>query len=92
MGIRNNSLRSQVEKWLGPVSEGPVRLTRFSCTRADKTRYVGVRASCASDALTVFFFRHEHGTWCVFPPSASPPTIAANGGLPLATNFVAARR
>jgi hypothetical protein len=86
MSIRDNSLRSLVEKWLGPTSECPVRLTRFSRTRADKTRYVGVRVSHANDALTVFFFRHEHGTWCVFPPGVTRPAIAANSGIPLATN------
>ncbi len=84
MNVRDNSLRWLVEKWLGPASA--VRVTRFSRTRADQTRYVGVKVSRLNDALAVFFFRHDDGTWCVFPADVTRPAMGGNVREPLATH------
>ena len=72
---RGQSLRSLVDKWLAPIL--PVRVTEFSRTRADGTRYVRVEAHSASGLHALFFFRHDDGCWCVFPPNSDWPRRAA---------------
>ncbi|CAB3762131.1 hypothetical protein [Paraburkholderia solisilvae] len=67
------SLRFLVEKWLAPVSSRPVRVTEFSRTRADGTRYVRVETSSPDGMRALFFFRHNDGCWCVFPPTVDRP-------------------
>lgn len=64
------SLRFLVEKWLAPGPSIPVRVTEFSRTRGGGRRYVRVEAALASNARGLFFFRHDDGCWCVFPPTA----------------------
>ncbi|SIO72173.1 hypothetical protein SAMN05444172_8563 [Burkholderia sp. GAS332] len=63
----DQSLRRQVEKWLAPAPGSPVRVTEFSRTRWDGRRYVCVRTSSSADARALLFFRHDDGSWCVFP-------------------------
>jgi hypothetical protein len=63
------SLRCQVEKWLAPAPATPVRVTAFSRTRVGGRRYVCVETSSPSGARALFFFRHDDGSWCVFPPT-----------------------
>ncbi|WP_236721038.1 hypothetical protein [Paraburkholderia phytofirmans] len=72
------SLRSQVEKWLAPAPATPVHVTRFSRTGWSGRRYVCVETSSPAGALALFFFRHDDGSWCVFPPVADrrKPTAA----------------
>ncbi len=70
------SLRFLVEKWLAPGPAAAVRVTAFSRTRAGGVRYVRVEAASAEPARGLFFFRHDDGCWCVFPPSADSRTIA----------------
>jgi hypothetical protein len=62
------SLRCQVEKWLAPTNATPVHVTEFSCTRLGGRRYVSIETADAARAL--FFFRHDDGSWCVFPPAS----------------------
>ncbi|HEY3596734.1 MAG TPA: hypothetical protein VGL08_04340 [Paraburkholderia sp.] len=64
------SLRFLVEKWLAPQPSIPVRVTEFSRTRRDGTRYVRVETQLPEGARSLFFFRHDDGCWCVFPPTA----------------------
>jgi hypothetical protein len=64
------SLRFLVEKWLAPSPSIPIRVTEFSRTRMGGTRYVRVETALAAGARGLFFFRHDDGRWCVFPPSA----------------------
>jgi hypothetical protein len=64
------SLRCQVEKWLAPASAIPVHVTEFSRTRWGGRRYVRVETSSADGDRALFFFRHDDGNWCVFPPAA----------------------
>ncbi|WP_144111601.1 hypothetical protein [Paraburkholderia sp. BCC1886] len=67
------SLRFLVEKWLAPEPSAPVRVTEFSRTRLGGRRYVRVETSQDADARGLFFFRHDDGCWCVFPPTADTP-------------------
>jgi hypothetical protein len=64
------SLRFLVEKWLAPASSNPIRVTEFSRTRTGGRRYVRVETALAEGDRSLFFFRHDDGCWCVFPPTA----------------------
>ncbi|MGT2509268.1 hypothetical protein [Cupriavidus basilensis] len=67
MGIGGMSLRGLMEKWLGPDGPTIARITRM---RDDVRQrgYVLVEVERASGALSLMFFRHADGSWCVFPP------------------------
>jgi hypothetical protein len=65
----NRSLRYQVEKWLAPASTSLVHVTEFGRTRRGRTRYVRVETSSSTGVRVLFFFRHDDGTWHVFPPA-----------------------
>jgi hypothetical protein len=62
------SLRYQVEKWLAPGSV-PVHVTKFSRTGAEKRRYVCVSTEQGAASRALFFFRHDDGHWCPYPPA-----------------------
>jgi hypothetical protein len=70
------SLRLLVEKWLSPTLTTPIRVTRFSRTRGNQ-RYVCVETLRPGGPVTLFFFRHDDGKWCVFPPDTKRLTIRA---------------
>jgi hypothetical protein len=65
----NRSLRYQVEKRLAPTPASTVRVTEFGRTRWGWTRYVCVETSSCAGVRVLFFFRHDDGTWHVFPPA-----------------------
>ncbi|WP_144157499.1 hypothetical protein [Paraburkholderia sp. BCC1885] len=69
------SLRFLVEKWLAPGPSIPVRVTEFSRTRMGRRRYVRVETALAAGARSLFFFRHDDGCWCVFPPTADSRSV-----------------
>jgi hypothetical protein len=64
------SLRFLVEKWLAPGPSALVHVTEFSRTRLGGRRYVRVETSVEAGSRGLFFFRHDDGCWCVFPPTA----------------------
>lgn len=68
MNIAERSLRFLVEKWLLPTPSTPLRVTQFSRTRSNQGRYVRVEILRPAGWVGIFFFRHDDGTWCVFPP------------------------
>jgi hypothetical protein len=70
------SLRLLVEKWLAPTAAMPVRVTRISHIQENQRRYVCVKAFRPGGSMTIFFFRHGDGTWCVFPPQAERPAMS----------------
>lgn len=78
MDSTGKSLRSMIEKWLAPTSGTPIRLTRFSRTRSSRGQYVCVEISRPAGSLAVFFFRHEDGTWRVFPTEAKRPAMSVS--------------
>ncbi|WP_233802236.1 hypothetical protein [Paraburkholderia sp. HP33-1] len=71
------SLRWQVEKWLAPASATPLRITRFGRTGWHGQRYVCVETSSPAGTRALFFFRHDDGSWCVFPQTAKSRKLAA---------------
>jgi hypothetical protein len=79
------SLRCQVEKWLAPTPATPVRVNAFSRTRLDGRRYVCVETSSPSGTHALFFFKHDDGSWCVFPQTANRRKLAAEHPLMQAT-------
>jgi hypothetical protein len=79
------SLRWQVEKWLALTSATPLRVTRFSRTGRHGQRYVCVETSSPAGARALFFFRHDDGSWCVFPQPANRRKLAAQHPLMQAT-------
>jgi hypothetical protein len=64
----STGLRNQVEKWLAAGASVPVRVTAFSRTQRGRRRYVRVETSTPLGEHALFFFRHDDGHWCVFPP------------------------
>jgi hypothetical protein len=78
MNSGEKSLRWLIDKWLAPTPAMPVRVTRFSGTLSNQRRYVRVEASRPTGSLAIFFFRHDDGSWCVFPPAAERPTMRAD--------------
>jgi hypothetical protein len=51
-----------------------VRLCRSHVTGA---RYVCIEAEHPGGPLAIIFFRHDDGTWNVFPPQAKRPSMSA---------------
>jgi hypothetical protein len=70
------SLHLLVEKWLMPISNALVRVTRFSRSRLNGTRFVCVEVQRPDDSIALFFFRHNDGTWRVYPPEPQRLTIS----------------
>lgn len=72
MASAGKSLRMMVEHWLAPDPATRVRVAEFRNRRSERQCYVRVevlRARCLSAML---FFRHQDGSWCVFPPREYP--------------------
>ncbi|MBN3818035.1 hypothetical protein G3N57_16100 [Paraburkholderia sp. Se-20369] len=69
MNATGSSLRMQVDKWLAPSVRVPARVVRFSRMPAQRRRYVCVEAAHPTGTIAIFFFRHDDGSWCVFPPA-----------------------
>jgi hypothetical protein len=80
MNIGEHSLRLLVEKWFAPTAATPVRVTRFTRTHANHERCVRVETLRKEGSVAIFFFRHDDGTWCVFPPKVRCLTMRAYEG------------
>ena len=77
MGTGEKSLRSLIDKWLGSNEAMTMRVIQFSRMPADRRRYVRVSASRSQGSLTIVFFRHDDGSWNVFPPKSTAPAMRA---------------
>jgi hypothetical protein len=75
MNGRERSLHVLVEKWLGHEGAKSARVTRFSHSARKRWRYVCVETLRSAGAFSIVFFRHDDGSWCVFPPSSQRPTM-----------------
>lgn len=73
-----NSLRWLIEKWFGFGSEGTYRLTRSPRVHSSVGRCVCFESIGADDAIKIFFFRHDDGSWSVSPPASKKPTFTLN--------------
>lgn len=77
MKVGERSLRVLVEKWLGLDCLERARVTRLRSTRRRALRCVRVEDARPSGALAILFFRHDDGSWCVFPPEGRRPALNA---------------
>lgn len=73
MSISGRSLRTLVDKWIGGTSE--VRVTQFSHGRDEQYRFVRVEGTSDKSPIALIFFRHDDGSWCVFPPERRRPAM-----------------
>ena len=89
MNRRERSLRVLVEKWLGTEGAKCARVTRFNHSAQKKWRYVCVETQRPSGTFAIVFFRHDDGSWCVFPPSIRHPVmaIARTPALPVSDRY-----
>jgi hypothetical protein len=69
------SLHALVEKWLAPTLSMPARVTQFGRTVSTHLRYVRLEGGPATIPVTIIFFRHDDGSWSVFPPTAARPQM-----------------
>jgi hypothetical protein len=74
MDAAKTSLRMQIEKWFGSVSRQALRITRISPSRGGCGRCVIVEAQ-PDDSRAIVFFRHGNGSWYVYPPKESHPSM-----------------
>jgi len=61
-------LRILVEKWLASSQATEVRISRFIDMGSGRRRHVRVELRRMEDSVEIVFFRHDDGTWHVFPP------------------------
>jgi hypothetical protein len=75
MRTAEKSLHYLVEKWLAPGPTVRIRVVQFGRMRGDSRRYVHVEVSAPNGSRAIFFFRHDDGCWCVFPPRITRPAM-----------------
>ncbi|MGF6756567.1 hypothetical protein [Paraburkholderia sp. GAS334] len=78
MNSAEKSLRFLVDKWLAPTPTTRLRVIQFGRIGrigCERRRYVRVEALAPSGSRAIFFFRHDDGFWCVFPPSIARPAL-----------------
>lgn len=73
MSLSGRSLRTLVEKWIGRTDG--VRVTQFSHGRDEQYRFVRVEGAPDAAFIALIFFRHNDGSWCVFPPERKRPAM-----------------
>jgi hypothetical protein len=71
----NRSLRSQVEKLVGPTRDRGTRVRLLDRSRTDGTCRVRIQVDRPTGSFSLFFFRHADGTWHVFPPGHRRPEM-----------------
>ncbi|MDR5795096.1 hypothetical protein QCE49_17125 [Caballeronia sp. LZ008] len=74
MSEQRKSLRFLMHDWLGRA--GNIRISRAARSRAMPWRAVRIEIMVASEAFAIVFFRHDDGSWCVYPPTS--PSLAMN--------------
>ncbi|MEX3963111.1 hypothetical protein AB4Y42_12970 [Paraburkholderia sp. EG286B] len=69
------TLHWAVEKWLAPTPAMPAHVVRVRHTRRDR-RCVCIEAVRPGGLLSIFFFRHDDGSWNVYPPAQARPAMS----------------
>jgi hypothetical protein len=69
------SLRAAIGKWLGADTCAGFRITRLGRAEERRWRCVRLDVDCSSRLFSVTFFRHDDGSWHVFPPNGKRPVI-----------------
>ncbi|MBB5443762.1 MULTISPECIES: hypothetical protein [unclassified Paraburkholderia] len=77
MNTDQKSLRWLIDKWLAPTPAMPVRLKRYGRANSSQRRCVRVESLRTTGSLAIFFFRHDDGSWRVFPPASRRPVMHA---------------
>ncbi|WP_244816189.1 hypothetical protein [Caballeronia sp. Lep1P3] len=77
MQTAHHSLHGAVDKWLAPTFTHPARVARFCRSHVTGARYVCIEGWHDGGAIAIIFFRHDDGTWNVFPPQARRPSMSA---------------
>jgi hypothetical protein len=75
MYATEKSLHWIVDKWLAPAPGAPVRITSIRRSGPRGGRVVCVEIARPGGVLSIVFFRHEDGSWNVFPPAAERPAM-----------------
>ena len=75
------SLRAMAEKWLALQPQTQLRITRHAHGPRRRRSCVYVSTVCAMGEVGMFFFRHDDGSWYIFPPREARTSM---GVLPLA--------
>ncbi|WP_155640726.1 hypothetical protein [Burkholderia pseudomultivorans] len=75
MNSGRRSLRRAVEKWIDPERLTRVQIVRPGCSKYGRAGLIRVEGESGSRPFAIFFFRHEDGSWQVFPPSMHRPVI-----------------
>jgi len=75
MVAAEKSLRVLVNRWLGAASSHPVRVLLTQRSRSGRICSVCIEAQSPSGPVTLFFFRHDDGSWHVFPPAYRRPAM-----------------
>ncbi|CAE6843623.1 hypothetical protein [Paraburkholderia domus] len=87
MSADKQSLRWIIEKWFGSELRARIYLMRTAQSLRARCRCVRVEAPSQSGPLSILFFRHEDGSWYVFPPEEKRPEIGVAGHAPASSNF-----
>lgn len=69
------SLRLMVEHWLVRDSSNGVRVLKFRHRPSEQERYVCIETLRGENSVAMFFFRHQDGTWRIYPPSRERPAL-----------------
>jgi len=77
MNTTEKTLHWAVDKWLAPSTAAPARVMRCARMAGSGRRCVRVEALRPDGLLSFFFFRHDDGSWNVFPPAAVRPVMNA---------------
>ena len=77
MGCGEKCLRTLVGKWFGHSTAKTISVVEFSRTPKDRRRFVRIGGPLVDGTLTIVFFRHDDGSWNVFPENRSTPAMHA---------------
>jgi hypothetical protein len=75
MYAAEKSLHWIVDKWLAPTAAMPARVTRVGRSGLQRRRTVCVEMLRPGGLLSLVFFRHDDGSWNVFPPAVERPAM-----------------
>jgi hypothetical protein len=78
MRPERQSLRNAVEKWLSPDSQAAVHAQRIRRDKRKTYRCVRVDMSCRGTPISIAFFRHDDGSWQVYPPAIERPAMGVD--------------
>lgn len=90
MDSQKSSLRELIDKWMSFESAQPIKVTRLICGPRRLWRGVCVEALRASGSFSLVLFRHEDGSWRVYPPEPPQPVIALTSAMPMVIASLAA--